>query len=850
MFVANDFGRKNLYRQDGCVNGQPHFTDVAAPAGVEDYGAGMSAAFLDYDNDGHLDIYAGNMWTAAGQRITAAPGFKPDASPEIKAIYRQHARGNSLFKNRGDGTFADVTLEAGAEFGRWAWASDAFDFDSDGWQDLYVVNGMFTRDEGEPGVDVDSFFWRQVVAQSPLERQPGTSYDDGWRATNRLLVSNGAQAQHERNVLLRNNGRGGFDDVSGSTGLDIDQDGRSFVVSDFDADGDPDIVLHAPRSSPQLRLFRNDFAAGHASLALRLTGTKSNRDAVGARVTVDVEGDGRRISGITRIVTAGSGFLSQHSKELLIGVGATTVRTVKATIVWPSGLVQILPSLPIGHRVWVEEGKDAVRTEPFHKASAPGSDALSSVSVDPARRAKSGTWLYQPVPSPDFTLRDLDGQEHSLSGMTGRPILLSFWASSASSSRATLAELSRLRDPLTKAGASLLAISVDPASEQAKVRAAVQGLGLTVAIAGDEVAGTWNILHRYLFDRREDLPLPTAFLINARGEIAKIYKGSLAGAAIVDDVMAAMKSDVSPADRLARAAPFPGVFTSQPGRRNEFQYGLELSEQGFDAPALVVFERVAQGDPSAIAFSNLGTLYMKGGRPSEAKAAFERALALDPKFADAHNTLGALLAQSGDLPGCGQALPIGPRREGAVSGCDEQSRIRPLPDGAATRSLRPVSTRARAAARLSRGAQQRRHLLRSAAGSRAGRALLPSGVRAASHLRRSREQPGAPARRARRSGRGDRGARTAVEGQSGVRAGLRHAMPPVCGGRPAARGPPRAGAPAPAQSHASAGTPDAETASARTVIGDTKTFCDRQPQSPMMCTTTVRVCGAVRCSQR
>jgi Flp pilus assembly protein TadD/peroxiredoxin len=654
LFVANDFGRKNLYRHDGMVNGQPRFTDVAAPAGVEDYGAGMSAAFLDYDNDGHLDIYAGNMWTAAGQRITAAAGFKPDASPEIKAIYRRHARGNSLFRNRGDGTFADVTLEAGAEFGRWAWASDAFDFDSDGWQDLYVVNGMFTRDAGEPGVDVDSFFWRQVVAQSPLERQPGTSYDDGWRATNRLLVSDGAQAQHERNVLLRNNGRGGFDDVSGSTGLDIDQDGRAFAVSDYDSDGDPDVVLVAPRSSPQLRLFRNDYAAGHASLALRLTGTKSNRDAIGARVTVDVEGDGRPIMRITRIVTAGSGFLSQHSKELLIGLGVTTMRTVKATIVWPNGLTQILPALPIGHRVWVEEGKDIVRTEPFQKASVPGSDSLSSAPVEPARRAKSGTWLYQPVPAPDFALRDLDGQEHSLSGMTGRPVLLSFWASSASSSRATLAELSRLRGPLTKAGATLLAISVDPVSDQAnqaKVRAAVQGLGLTVAIAGDEVAGTWNILHRYLFDRREDLPLPTTFLINARGEIVKIYKGPIAGAAIVDDVTAAMKSDVSPADRLARAAPFPGVFTSQPGRRNEFQYGLELSEQEFDAPALVVFERVAQGDPSAIAFSNLGTLYMKGGRPSDAKAAFERALALDPKYADAHNTLGALLAQSGDLSG-------------------------------------------------------------------------------------------------------------------------------------------------------------------------------------------------------
>ena len=133
----------------------------------------MSAAFVDYDNDGRLDIYTGNMWTSAGQRVTAAAWFQArGAARHPRELYRRHARGNSLFRNRGDGTFEDVTLAARAEFGRWAWSSDAFDFDNDGWQDLYVVNGMFTRDDGEPAVDVDSFFWRQVVAQSPLQRTP------------------------------------------------------------------------------------------------------------------------------------------------------------------------------------------------------------------------------------------------------------------------------------------------------------------------------------------------------------------------------------------------------------------------------------------------------------------------------------------------------------------------------------------------------------------------------------------------------------------------------------------------------------------------------------------------------
>ena len=106
----------------------------------------MSAAFLDYDNDGRLDIYTGNMWSDTGLRVTAHAAFMPDAPAEVRALYRRHARGNSLFRNRGDGRFEDVSLAARAEMGRWAWSSDALDFDSDGWEDLYVANGMLTRD--------------------------------------------------------------------------------------------------------------------------------------------------------------------------------------------------------------------------------------------------------------------------------------------------------------------------------------------------------------------------------------------------------------------------------------------------------------------------------------------------------------------------------------------------------------------------------------------------------------------------------------------------------------------------------------------------------------------------------
>jgi len=642
LLVANDFGRKNLYHNLGLVNGRLRFKDVAHEAGVEDYGAGMSATFLDYDNDGRLDIYTGNMWTAAGQRVTAAQGFKPDASPEIKEIYRRHTRGNSLFHNRGDGTFEDVTLKARAEFGRWAWSSDAFDFDNDGWEDLYVANGMFTRDDGEPSFDVDSFFWRQVVAQSPLTRTPGTPYDDGWRATNRLLVSDGAQAQHERNVLFRNDGHGGFDEISGISGLGVDQDGRAFGVFDYDGDGDADVILMAPRSSPQLRLFRNDFTAGNAAIALRLMGTKSNRDAVGARVTVETD-----LGRTTRVVTLGSGFLSQHSKELLFGLGKSQ-RIVKVTVEWPSGLVQNVAGLSLNHRAWIEEGRDVVRSEAFRTASLPTpagrTNSLPNETVSPVDK---GIWLYQPFPAPDFKLRDLDGQEHSLTALAGRPAVLCFWATWAPPSRATIGELSRQRAALTAAGASILTLAVDPPEDTAKVKAATQGLDLPVMVAGAEVAGTYNVLHRYLFDRREDLTLPTVFLVSGKGEIVRIYRSLAAVAQIAQDVG---KIEVPTAERLVRAVPFPGTFYSSLGDRSYFQYGLELSEQGFDTAALSTFEYVSKVDPTAITFYNLGTLYIKRGQSSQAKAAFDRALQLKPDYADASNSLGALLAQDGQVP--------------------------------------------------------------------------------------------------------------------------------------------------------------------------------------------------------
>jgi Tfp pilus assembly protein PilF len=634
LLVANDFGRKNLYRNQGRRDGKVTFKDVTAQAGVEDHGAGMSAAWLDYDNDGRLDIYTGNMWSAAGQRVTARAAFMPDAPPEVRALYRRHARGNSLLRNRGDGTFEDVTLAARAEMGRWAWSSDALDFDNDGGDDLYVVNGMFTREGAED--DLDGYFWRQVVSRSPLTRVTGTPYDDAWRAINRLLAR-GSQANHQRNVLLRNDGRGGFDDVSGSAGLDLDQDGRSFAVLDYDRDGDADLAVMAARSSPQLRVFRNDFADQGAHLTLRLAATTGNRDAVGARVTVVTDRLRR-----TRVVQAGSGFLSQHSRDLLFGLGGSR-RVLEVTVRWPGGATQAFTNIEIGRRYRIEEGG-----EPRPVPAAPTALVPPEATTRAAAAAPSASWLLDPFPAPEVQGPDLTGRTRTLSSLRGRPALVLFWAASVPASRAALSALAGNAEPLARAGVGVLAVALDPHADEAKVRAAADGVRGVPVVLGSERAGvTYTLLNRYLFVGKEDLRLPTALLLSAQGDVVKVYRDPVVPAEVVADVPHIEAPD---AERLARAAPFPGTFHARPGPRNDLQYGLELVEQGLDDAALPAFERAARGDPSAFTLYSLGTLYMRSGQPDKARDSFERALRVKPDFPEASNGLGALVAQGGNVP--------------------------------------------------------------------------------------------------------------------------------------------------------------------------------------------------------
>jgi tetratricopeptide (TPR) repeat protein len=639
LYVVNDFGRKNLYR----ANGDGTFTDVAAKAGAQDVGAGMSSCWFDFDNNGRQDLYVADMWTAAGMRVSQQESFQKESSKQIRELYRKHAMGNSLFQNSGDGRFADASARSGTMMGRWAWSSDAWDFNHDGFLDLYIANGMIS---GETREDLNSFFWRQVVSNSPQEAKPNHEYEQGWNAINELIRSDGTWSGFERNVFYLNNRDGTFSDVSGIVGLDCMEDSRTFALADFDHDGRQEMVLKN-RNSPQLRVFKNVMPDLAPAIAFRLTGKKSNRDAIGACVTIETE-SGRQ----TRWLQAGSGFLAQHSKELFFGLGSAK-GPIRATIHWPNGLLQDLADLPLNHRVWVAEGIPPSRIEPFAKSSrlpSPPSPEISASEVPPAGIE---TWLLAPVQAPDFSLRGKDGRLESLSARRGKPVLICFFPASAARSEDHRKQLEALNARWEREGLQLLVIDVEAAQggdeRQPQSRRAQD---FSILPGTQDVVAIYNLLFRSLFDHHRDLRLPTAFLVDEAGDIVKIYQRSIGNEHSGEDFKNIPRTD---AQRIVRALPFPGADTGYAFGRNYLSLGSLFFERGYPETSETFFRRALQDDPaSAEALYGLGSVYLQLQKSKEARESFEGVLQLHASYPgtipNAWNNLGILSAREGDAP--------------------------------------------------------------------------------------------------------------------------------------------------------------------------------------------------------
>lgn len=409
-----------LYRN----NGDGTFTDVTKQAGLLDADArfGSGCTFLDYDRDGHLDLFVSNYVLFDPKTVPRAGDISSCNQEKVFCGPRGLPYGrHSLYKNNGDGTFRDVSAAAGiskasAGYGLTAVAAD---FDNDGWPDIYVAcdstpsllfrnqhDGTFAEQAMDRGVALSEDGMEQAgmgiavgdldcrgnldivkthfAADTPVvytNDGKGEFNDDTLRSglgSETRFISWGVGVEDFDNdghpdifwvtggiypelqdrpdepyrsprVLFRNLGTGRFEELGSQTGPGVSalHCSRGCAFGDFDNDGDVDILIVNLNEPPSL--LRNDVTGNNHWIKVKLTGAKSNRSAIGARVTV-------RYNGIeqTREVMSQSSYLSANDPRLHFGIGSAA--RVDLEVRWPLGVIEKFTGVPSDRLVCVTEG--------------------------------------------------------------------------------------------------------------------------------------------------------------------------------------------------------------------------------------------------------------------------------------------------------------------------------------------------------------------------------------------------------------------------------------------------------------------------------------------------------------
>ncbi len=336
VYVAGDYGTDRLFLNQGPGGGGPSprrgasghfaFKDVTEQAMGLDTRKGMNVDVGDYDRDGFFDVYVTNI--------------TDEYMKECNFLWH-----NNGLEEDGSITLIDLSRESGTCDTDWGWAAKFGDFDNDGWEDIFAVNGLRSRGE-QNYIPI----LLEVIITPNVDFSDVDSYPD---------IGEMTWSGYQKQRFFHNLGDGTFRESGAAAGLDNDLDGRGIAMADFDNDGLLD--LYQTNANQPALLHHNRTRGAGSWLELDLEGTESNRDAVGARVAVTAGGET-----YLREVNCGNAYASQSTTRLHFGLGdAKRVESVE--IRWPSGKVEKLaakggePPVEINTIMKIKEGKGVLR---------------------------------------------------------------------------------------------------------------------------------------------------------------------------------------------------------------------------------------------------------------------------------------------------------------------------------------------------------------------------------------------------------------------------------------------------------------------------------------------------------
>lgn len=497
------------------------------------------------------------------------------------------------------------------------------------------------------------------MSQAPEEpdSQAAAGYLAAFDRVFRLHEQGMSFSGRERNCTFLNLGDGNFANLSAGSGLDFLDDGRGLAVVDWDHDGDLDLWL-ANRTAPRLRFLRNDVAGGQ-SVQLQLRGTRSNRDAIGARVELELTtaaGDSRLL---TRTLRAGEGFLSQSSKWLHFGLGHGG-RIERLTVHWPDGSEERIAGLKTAGRYSIIEGSGrATQQEPRdHPVTLTPSVLDTPSAATPARVV----FTARP-PVPPLEYRTFAGETRRVASGGDGPLLLNLWATWCLPCVKELGEFTARATEIEGTGLRLLALSVD-GLDDAKVTSAADAERFLVArafphahgMASSDLLSRLQVLHDRLFSRHIELAVPTSFLFDRQGRLAAIYRGRVELERVLEDVR---NLEAPVLLRRLLALPFPGRWLTEPQELRLTTLARRFAEDGFPDDAAYYLDLELQSTPDdALLHAQLAAQLAAAGRKDEAVDEYLRALALDPQLSQARVNLNLLRKTV--------ATPVSPADAGTV----------------------------------------------------------------------------------------------------------------------------------------------------------------------------------------
>jgi tetratricopeptide (TPR) repeat protein len=408
-----------------------------------------------------------------------------------------------------------------------------------------------------------------------------------WDAMALLLAQGRSMSGRERDCCFLNIGANPFANVSSVTALDFPDDTRGVGLVDWDHDGDQDLWMTA-RTAPRVLLLRNEVGNRQPSISVKLEGRQCNRDAIGARIELELGGEHPRT--LIRTVRAGESFVSQHSKWLHFGLGAEP-QIKRLRVRWPgSQAFEEFSGIEPNGRYRLVQGSTLQRVE-----AAPRTMLLEPTEQKPhPPTQKSRTLLVFRKDLPALELNDLTGRrtplnpghqtsdgrltpdtrhltpdtqystsniQHPTANIQHRATLINLWASWCQPCMVELTDFASHYESLRAEGIEVLAVSVDglgqdPGSQDdARGVAEQAGWPFPVRLATNQAVEQLTRLDNSTFYFQWPLPVPTSFLVDREGRVAAIYKGAVTSEQVLQD---ARLLDAPVEEFEQAAAFFPG----------------------------------------------------------------------------------------------------------------------------------------------------------------------------------------------------------------------------------------------------------------------------------------------------